>query len=179
MIDETYSTYTDGKFTEVYSVDDICTSIRARIDSANKKAEYAYAEMEKMKNEKWKDNELRSMKNQLKAMELDYYRGFPISESEQKAISEWKDHHWTNQHNAPTNEKRLKRMGAIGGSFSYEFVPTSIGTSGAVCCQSCLAKARAKAYQEMYEEKDSKFNLQDRLRELIKEYDAKFQFQEL
>lgn len=107
------------------------------------------------------------MKADRDLMEADYHRGFPITEQEQKAIREWEDQHWTNQHNAPDNKSRLAKMGAIGGSFYYKFVPTSIGTSGAICCSACMEKARRNSGDN-----------RDRLRELIKEYDAEYEFQD-
>jgi len=108
------------------------------------------------------------MKSDRDLMEADYHRGFPITEQEQKAIREWEEQHWTNQHNAPDLESRLRKQGAIGGNFHYKFVPTSIGVSGCICCTSCMNKAYMNCG-----------NNRDRLKELIKEYDAEFEFQEI
>ena len=170
MFDSKYSTYIDGKFVEIATVDEICTSIRERIKSANHRADMAQEELQKIKDEKWKDTELQEMKTQMEEAKADMHRGFSISKSELEKIHTWKDQHWTNQHQASTNEARLKKMGAIGGSFTYEFNPTSIGTFGTIYCNSCLFDAEASG---------QKFNYNNRLRELIKEYDAEFTFQDL
>jgi len=180
-LDGSYSTYRDGKFISVGTIDEVCDQIKEMVMSARESRDHAISELASLKEEKWKDNELQAMKTKLDQMKEDYWRGFPISAEEAAAIRSWEDKHWTNQHQAPTTEKRLAKMGAIGGSFSYEFIPTSIGTSGLICCNTCRNKARAKAYEELYTiAKDNpKFRLADRIRELEKEYDAVFQFQEL
>ena len=85
--------------------------------------EYLKDELEKVKSEKYKDEELSKMKEEYKKMKSDFYRGFPISESEEEKIKEWMT-------------KQLKghplNTGAIGGRFRYEFIATSVGTIGNV-----------------------------------------------
>lgn len=61
------------------------------------------------------------MKDKLKIMSEEHYRGFPISAEAESQINEWKKNH---RHND----------GAIGGTFTYEFIPTSIGTIGTIKC---------------------------------------------
>ena len=56
-------------------------------------------------------------------MKSDYYRGFPISEEESKKIKEWMN---------KQIEKNPSTGGAIGGRFSYKFIPTGVGTIGIV-----------------------------------------------
>lgn len=126
------------------------------------------AENQELKDEKWKDEELQKMKEQMDAAREEMYRGFPISEKESEAIKEWEEKHWEEQHNAKTLTQRLSKMGAIGGSFYYKFIPTSIGTVGSICCNACMAKAYRNCG-----------NNSNRLSELIKEYDAEFDFQTL
>ena len=80
-------------------------------------------EIEKVKSEKYADEELSRLKSEYEKMKSDYYRGFPISEEAGKKIKEWID-------------KQIKKNpstgGAIGGRFSYKFIPTGIGTVGIV-----------------------------------------------
>lgn len=96
-------------------------------------------ENSRLKNENYKDEELSKMKTQLEKMQQDYYRGFPISEEEQKSIREWVDKHDKEVHHARTLGDKLKLGGCCGGGYSYHFVPTSIGTIGTVKC-SCGAE---------------------------------------
>lgn len=96
------------------------------------------------------------------------YRGFGISQGESEAITEWKNQHDKNQHGLFTDSMKLKAAGVSGGRYHYEFYPTSIGTSGMCVCNTCKMKAfrEAKGDLELY-------------RELLKKYDAKFEFQDL
>lgn len=88
--------------------------------SVNNRNKYLEKEIERVKSEKYKDEELTKMKEQYDRMLEDYYRGFPISKVENQKIAEWKD-------NLPK-----ANVGAIGGRFRYEFVPTSIGVVGTI-----------------------------------------------
>lgn len=94
---------------------------------------------QELRDEKYKDNELSRMEDELKTMKENYYRGFPISEEEQKSIREWMDKHDEEVHHARTLGDKLKLGGCCGGRYTYEFTPTSIGTIGTVKC-SCGAK---------------------------------------
>ena len=69
--------------------------------------EYLKKENEKLKSDHYKDDELKNLEEKYKVMKERCHLGFPITKEE---------------HNG----------GAIGGRFSYEFVPTGIGTSGTV-----------------------------------------------
>ena len=89
-------------------------------------------ENEKLKSERYKDEQLTSMKARLKRMESDYYRGFPISEKEAEAIGEWEHNHLKEKH--PRALENPGYFGAIGGNFRYEFICTSIGTIGTIKC---------------------------------------------
>ncbi len=70
------------------------------------------------------------MEKKYHEMRDDYYRGFPITKSEEKAITKWKSEHEKN-HNGG--------YGAIGGKYTYHFIPTSIGIVGTIKC-SCGAE---------------------------------------
>lgn len=54
--------------------------------------------------------------------------GFEINNEEYEAIEQWKCDHEKEKHNG-----KLKH-GAIGGNYTYEFIPTSIGTIGSIRC---------------------------------------------
>ena len=87
------------------------------IDSQNR---YLREEIARVKSEKYADEEMASMKEKYENMRNDYFRGFPISEKEDKKIHEWMD-------SLPE-----AGSGAIGGRFTYKFTPTSIGVIGTV-----------------------------------------------
>ena len=85
--------------------------------------EYLRKENERLKSEAYKDEELSKMKEKYDQMSKDYYRGFPISEKEEKKIDEWIEKQM---------EKHPSGRSTIGGRFTYEFFPTSIGTDGSI-----------------------------------------------
>lgn len=85
--------------------------------------EHLREENERIKSETYKDEELARLKKEYDQMSNDYYRGFPISEEEDKKINEWIKKQM---------EKHPGGLGAIGGRFIYEFIPTGIGTSGTI-----------------------------------------------
>ena len=58
-------------------------------------------------------------------MQADYFRGFPISEEEDKKVKKWMNEH---------EKKCVRGHGCVGGKYIYKFVPTSIGTIGKVVC---------------------------------------------
>jgi serine/threonine protein kinase len=65
-------------------------------------------------------------------MREDYYRGFPISKEEKEKINAWINKHEEEKHPRPKNS--FPRGGAIGGCYTYRFVPTSIGVFGTIKC---------------------------------------------
>lgn len=85
--------------------------------------DYLRKEIEKVKSEKYADEELSKMKSEYEKMKSDYYRGFPVSEKEGKKIKEWMN---------KQIKKNPSTCGAIGGRFRYEFIPTGVGTAGTI-----------------------------------------------
>ena len=85
--------------------------------------DYLKKEIEKVKSEKYTDEELSRLKSEYDRMKSDYYRGFPISEEEDKNIKEW----IKNQ-----QKKNPGIGGAAGGRFTYRFTPTGLGTAGTI-----------------------------------------------
>ena len=85
--------------------------------------DYLRKEIEKVKSEKYADEEMSRMKSEYDKMKSDYYRGFPISEEENKKINEWIEN----------QQKKVPGIGgASGGRFTYQFTPTGLGTAGII-----------------------------------------------
>lgn len=116
------------------TIDTFVEDIKHELQGKDIRIEYLEKQNQKLRDEKYKDNELLRMKAELKAMKEDYYRGFPISEEEQKSIREWMDKHDEEVHHARTLGDKLKLGGCCGGRYTYKFTPTSIGTIGTVKC---------------------------------------------
>lgn len=134
-----YSTYYDGKWTKVHKLEDCLSSIKCRIEDNEKQIKRLEEENKQLKSENYKDEELSKMQSELEEMRADFYRGFPISEKEQKSIEEWQRKHEEEAHKLKTLGERLKAEGCIGGRYKYVFIPTSIGVYGEVAC-SCGAR---------------------------------------
>lgn len=103
-------------------------------ESNEETIKYLREENKRIKDEKYKDSELTFMKRELEGVKGDLYRGFPISIKEKKAIEEWRLKHEAEAHGRKTLEQRLSAHGAIGGSYTYIFTPTSIGVVGEFKC---------------------------------------------
>lgn len=93
------------------------------VQSRNK---FLEEEIKRVKAETYKDEELSKMKKEYEMMKAAYYRGFPISSKENKAIQDWIGKLTEGQ------DFRKVTGGPIGGRFHYEFIPTSVGTVGRV-----------------------------------------------
>lgn len=82
-------------------------------------------ENKKLREEHYKNEELQQMKERVEKAEKDLYRGFPITEEEDKRLKEWINNH---------EKEHSGGHGCCGGKYSYIFLPTSIGTVGTVKC---------------------------------------------
>ena len=103
-----------------YESQNIVNDLLKRLRQLELSVENLKKENAKLKSEHYKDEKLQDMLKSLKAMEKEYYRGFPITENEKKQIDNF------------INKYRGKNFGAIGGAFTYKFTPTSIGIAGEV-----------------------------------------------
>lgn len=129
-----YSTYYDGEWTQVYDLDKCIRAIQCRNTDNEKRIKYLEEENRKLKEEYNKDEEIQKIQERLDKMQKDYWRGFPITIEEEKAIEEWKKKHDEEVHGWITSEQRMKAEGCSGGRYSYKFVPTALGTSGVIRC---------------------------------------------
>lgn len=82
-----------------------------------------------------KDEEIQKLQEKIKELnhELSGGSGFFISKDEREEINKWIAEHVKEKHNGS------HYAGAIGGRYSYRFVPTSIGDIGEIIC-SCGEK---------------------------------------
>ena len=106
-------------------VDRAIKTIKDELDRNKRMISDLREENTKLKYAAYQDEELQKMKTELEETRKDYNRGFPISEEEHKHIKAWMTEH----------EKRHSNYsGAIGGGYTYCFIPTSIGIIGTVKC---------------------------------------------
>lgn len=129
-----YSFIENDKLVTVYGFDDCMDSIQKRFKRHQETIEHLQEENQNLKSEHYKDETIQQLTAKLKRAERELYIGFPISESENKAIKEWQDRHEKEIHGLETLEQKLSAHGAIGGTYTYEFIPTSVGTIGTIKC---------------------------------------------
>lgn len=113
----------DGSMWTIHDLKSLLQEVYDHYRSVMNTNDYLKNEIEKVKSEKYADEVLLKMRSEYEKMKYDYYRGFPISEEESKKIKEWMN---------KQIEKNPSTGGAIGGRFSYKFIPTGVGTIGIV-----------------------------------------------
>ena len=138
-LDMRYMTGVDGVLTHVAPFDEAVRSIKAHIQSVEKRNGYLEKENKRLLDEHFKDEELSKMKEELAEARKELNRGFPISEDEWNRLKEWQRQHEEEVHRADYANHKYMKCGAIGGNYTYKFIPTSIGTFGTCIC-SCGAE---------------------------------------
>lgn len=156
------------KMIRVEDLDTVCDNLKAIFDEQKSTNDRLHKRLDEITDEKWKDKELQGMKAKMEKYYHEAQLGFSMTDDDQSRIQEWKNKHMAEQHNVKTFEDRLHWGGSVGGNFLYEFCPTSIGTIGTCICGNCRTKAFARS--------DGDYQ---RYKELLREYDAEFEFQEL
>lgn len=131
--DSRYTTGVDEVWTHVVPLEESVRSIKAHIEAVERRNKYLEEENKKLKDEHYKEEEIARLKEERDKAQKDMWRGFPISEEDDKKIFEWQKEHELKKHGGKM------RKGAIGGAYTYIFIPTSIGTIGTIKC-SCGEK---------------------------------------
>lgn len=111
-----------------YDFDTCINSLKEIYTRKNNMINLLKTENEKLKDKRNKDEYIQSLLNRIKELESRVSFDFSISRKEKQAIEEWKRKHINEKHNGDSY------CGAIGGRFTYEFVPTSIGDIGSIRC---------------------------------------------
>ena len=115
----------DGKLLTIRPIDKICEELTAKFTFQNDVIEKLRIENSRLKSEAYKDEELTKMKEAYERMHDAYVLGFPITLEEHKVINAWIEGHEVEHPVSHT---------AIGGRYTYEFIPTSIGVIGSIRC---------------------------------------------
>ena len=110
-----------------------CESAAQEMEFILKANESLREENKRLKEERYEDNELARMKNELEEAYASLRRGFPISEFEKQRLEAWTKQHTLTHIPNPSKHK-------YGVSYLYEFRPTEIGTFGTVKCGICGAE---------------------------------------
>lgn len=119
-------------FMEIPSLDNLCKALKYKFTRQDEIIENLKKENQELKEEAWKDKKLQEMEKRLKRMEEEYLLGFPISKEDYEKAQNWITQHEKEKHSLFS--KGYSRGGCIGGSYTWEFTPTGIGTFGTVKC---------------------------------------------
>ena len=153
----------------MYSVDDLLKALKIKFENEEQFINQLRDFNNELLDKSYKDEELSKLRSELKKARNDLTRGFPVSLKEQTSINSWIREHDRRMHT------RSVSNGAIGGRFSYHFVPTSIGVFGTIQCDVCMNKYQS----ELSEYRSLNHKDYDKKRkELELKYDPSFDFQE-
>ena len=133
-----YRTIVDGEYMEVETVDKCMKMLRYMFDDQKRTVNNLQNKIKELTDSQYKDKELQKMKSELEKMQREYNRGFPITDDEWKAIETWKEEHDREVHGLTECNERVG--GAIGGRYTFEFIPTTIGIIGTIKCGDCGEK---------------------------------------
>ena len=139
MMDKRMYDMTSGKMIRVDDFYQSIDSIKWQYEADQNKIKILTEQNKKLRDEKYKDEELQKLTKKLEECRKEVRRGFSISEDEEKSINEWKKKHESEKHGIKTDRDIINAHGAIGGAYTYHFLPTSIGDIGEVSC-SCGEK---------------------------------------
>ena len=121
----------DGKLTSIEDVFNNVNKLKDYIAKLKEQRDKAWKELREYN----KDVEIQKLQEEIKELKNRKFEGFNfnITKEELAKINEWKEKHVEEKHDGSYY------AGAIGGMFTYQFIPTSIGDIGEVIC-SCGEK---------------------------------------
>lgn len=140
-----YMKFVNGKGLQVVKdVDEACDDFTANIKelfhAEKARNDRLQAENERLHDEHYENKEIQKLTDQIAEMRSSLGYSFRLDKSDWDRIHEWQNTHMAEAHNLKTSRERLEAGGAIGGMWTYEFVPTSIGTVGTCICGKCKEK---------------------------------------
>lgn len=100
-------------------------------DRLYEQAQFFNNELLRMRDEKWRDEELQKLQAENDRLQEQLRHCFRISADELEVINNWIEDHSSNVHHC------TGQGGVCGGMFSYIFTPTSVGTVGTIKCTLC------------------------------------------
>ena len=131
MNDIKYTVHKNGKFLEVPPIKDLCEMLTEKFEREEYQIEHLKEKIKELEDSHWKDEQFKKSMDDLNERKKDLDRGFPISKEDYDKAIDWIEKHEEAYHPMSTS---FPRGGAIGGSYTWEFTPTSIGVFGSVKC---------------------------------------------
>lgn len=120
--------------------DHLINNLKDTLDTMSTTIKYYRQRIDYLESELVKDEEIKKLIEERDYWQTRAINGFEISEEEKSQIQDWKKKHDAEAHGLTTLDKRIEAGGAIGGRYSYHFIPTSIGVIGKCRCDKCGAE---------------------------------------
>lgn len=117
MSDHTVYKTIDGEICTIPPIKDICKCLEIKFKDLSNQAAYWQDRFENLTKS---DKEYQVLKEERDTAKADLFRGFGITEEEDKRIQDWLKEH---------KKTHLRGLGV-----SYVFTPTSLGTAGKIKC---------------------------------------------
>ena len=111
-----------------YDFDTCINSLKEIYTKQNNIISLLKTENNNLKEKRNKDEYIQHLLNRINKLESRIVFDFCVSKEEEIAIEEWKRNHINEKHNGDSY------CGTIGGRFTYEFTPTSLGDIGSIKC---------------------------------------------
>lgn len=120
----------DGKggIRRVPSYETILEEARLRFEAYESTIDHLVRKVDELEDETYADTRLAEMRDEVERSRKARARGFSISDAEWDDIHAWQKSHIDEAHGGD------EYAGAIGGRWTYSFIPTSIGVIGTVVC---------------------------------------------
>ena len=124
--------FINGKLLKIHDIEKACKDFTDEITVIVQHEQEINAQLreenKQLKDEHYKDKEIQKLQKENEELRKRLVGSFEISSEEQDKINEWKEKHIQKKH------KGKFYTGAIGGGFTYQFYPTSIGDTGSIVC---------------------------------------------
>lgn len=130
-----------GGLQRVQDIESACNDFTANIIELFKmeksRNDRLLEENTKLKDEHYENKKIQELEDKIAELRSELGCSFRLTTADWDAIHEWQNTHMAEKHGLKTSMDRLQAGGAIGGMWTYEFVPTSIGTVGTCRCGKC------------------------------------------
>ena len=127
-------------------IGNVCQEFCRNVEESVRRVEAANArlqtENEVLKDEHYENKKIQELENEIAKYRSLLGMSFKVDEDKWKAIHTWQKRHLLEHHGYDGSKPY---GGAIGGSWTYEFVPTSIGTAGSCICDVCRRAGKDKS----------------------------------
>lgn len=107
---------------------ELIEKLEKALNDKNELIQTQFNRIKELEDKKFKDKTIKALTEKVERLESKLNSGFYLSNEEIKSINEWKENHIKSKHKGNTF------TGIIGGRYTYEFIPTSIGDIGTIKC---------------------------------------------